>query len=122
MKERERKSQKMADQLIRVYDDVLAKGPFPTGECAAARIDGKLHGELIIYLADIAGLASRGHERLASLSEQEKTKFRGLASTSLYEKLPGLQQKITLSTTPKLHVLIESTERARLLILRILDS
>jgi hypothetical protein len=110
------------NKLRRLYDETLAKGPFPTIECGQAQISGKLHGELILYLADLAGLASRGDQGLASLSEREKDKFRDLASRSIFERLPEMREKVTPQTTPRLHALLETTEQARLLILEALNS
>lgn len=111
-----------SDTLRRLYDEVLAKGPFPSKECYQAKITGQVHGELILYLADIAGLASRGEQGLASLSEPEKYNFRILASRSISTRLPHVRELITPEATPELHALIEATERARLLILDALDS
>src|SRR5450432_237972 len=110
------------DKLRRLYDVTLGKGPFPTIECGQAQISGKLHLELTLYLADIAGLASRGDQGLASLSEREKDKFRGLASRSIFGRLPEIRAKITPQATPKLHALLDATEQARLLILETLNS
>jgi hypothetical protein len=67
------------DKSRRVYDEKLAKNPFPSVECGQAPITGKLHGALILYLADIAGLASRGEQGQAAVSDQEKRRFRELA-------------------------------------------
>jgi hypothetical protein len=108
---------KDSDRLKQLYDEVLGKGPFPTEECAQARITLAAHGELILYLADIAGLASRGEHGLAVLSENEKESFRQLASKSIWTRLPDVQERITADATPKLHALVNSSERARLLIL-----
>ncbi len=111
-----------SDTLRRLYDEVLAKGPFPSKECAQARIAGHAHSELILYLADIAGLASRGEQGLGSLSDPEKYNFRTLASRSISTRLPQVRELITPEATPELHALIEATERARLLILDALVS
>jgi hypothetical protein len=110
------------NKLRRLYDETLAKGPFLAIECGQAQIRGKLHGELILYLADIAGLASRGDQGLASLSEREKDKFRDLASRSIFGRLPEMRAKITPQATPKLQALLDATEQARLLILEALNS
>ena len=55
----------MNKNLRRIYAEELANAPFPTEECRAADIDAEAHGTLTLYLADIAGLASRG-ERLSN--------------------------------------------------------
>jgi hypothetical protein len=106
-----------SDRLKQLYKEVLAKGPFPTEECAQAQVTAAAHGELILYLADIAGLASRGEQGLATLSDHEKESFRDLASRSISTRLPQVRERITPDATPKLHDLIEATERARLIIL-----
>ena len=107
--------------LRRMYEEELTKGPFPTEECAHARIGGVAHGALILYLADIAGLASRG-ENLRKIAEPERSKFRKMASRSLYEVCPKLERMISPERTPKLHALVEATENARLVILQELSS
>ena len=107
-------------KLRRLYEEELARGPFPTKECRDAHIRGKLHGELVVYLADIAGLASRGEKGLASLSAQEKARFRHLASRSLFERCAEMRDKISPNATPKLYALVEATERARFSILEVI--
>jgi hypothetical protein len=106
-----------SDRLKQLYKEVLAKSPFPTEECSQAQITAAAHGALILYLADIAGLASRGEQGLAALSDHEKESFRDLASKSIATRLPEVRERITPDTTPKLDDLIEATERARLIIL-----
>jgi len=106
--------------LRRIYDEELGRGPFPTSECVAAGITGALHGNLILYLADIAALASRG-EQLPAISEPEKSTFRQLASTGLFDRYPQLRSKISSSKTPKLNALVAATERARLIIVDALN-
>jgi hypothetical protein len=107
-------------KLRRIYDEELACDPFPSAECSVARITGKSHGELTLYLADIAGLASRG-EQLTSLAEPQKSSFRQLASQSLYERCPALRGKIRPARTPKLQALIDATEQARQVIVQTLS-
>lgn len=109
-----------SDRLKKLYNEVLGKEPFPTEECAQARITGAAHGGLNLYLADIAGLASRGEQELSALSEREKERFRNLASRSISARVPQVWERITPNATPKLHALVEATERARLLILEAL--
>ena len=104
-----------------MYEQELAKGPIPLRDCTVAHINGKMHGELVLYLADVAGLASRGEQGLASLSESEKSGFRKYVNTSFYEEHPILRKRITQTSTPTLYALLESTERARQLILDILS-
>ena len=111
-----------SDRLKQLYDEALAKGPFPTEECGRARITAAVHGELILYLADIAGLASRGDHGLAALSVPDKTKFQKLALRGISTRVPDVVTRINAQATPELHKLIEATERARLLILKALES
>jgi hypothetical protein len=111
-----------SDRLKQLYNEVLAKGPFPTEECGRARITAAAHGELILYLADIAGLASRGEDGLAALSGSDKAKFRRLASNGISTRVPEVTTQITSQATPELHALIRATEQARLLILKALES
>jgi hypothetical protein len=109
-------------QLKQLYSALLSKGPFPLEECGQARITGAAHGELILYLADIAGLASRGEQGLAAMSESDRAKFRKLAASGISIRVPDAAKLITPHATPKLHALIEATEQARLLILKTLES
>jgi hypothetical protein len=111
-----------SDGLKRVYDEVLAKGPFPSKECAQVQITGRVHGELVLYLADIAGLASRGERGLAALSESDRAKFRKLASSDISTRLPDVATRINPQATPELHALIAGAEQARALILKALES
>jgi hypothetical protein len=110
-----------SDRLKQLYNEVLAKGPFPTEECGQARITAAAHGALVLYLADIAGLASRGEQGLAALPEPDRAKFRKLASRDVSTRLAQFGARITPQATPKLHALIEATEQARLLILKALE-
>ena len=109
-----------SDRLKQLYNEVLGKGPFPTEECGQARITAAAHGALVLYLADIAGLASRGEQGLAALPESDRAKFRKLALKDA--STLGVGTRITPQATPKLHALIEATEEARLLILKALES
>jgi len=111
-----------SDQLKQLYKDALAKGPFPTDECGRAGITAAVHGELIIYLAEIAGLASRGERGLAALSKSDKAKFHKLASRSISTRVSDVATRITAQATPELHGIIAATERARMLILKALES
>ena len=110
-----------SDRLKELYNDALAKGPFPTEECGRG-ITAVVHGELILYLADIAGLASRGEHGLVALSESDKAKFQKLASRGISTRVPGVAMRIDAQGAPELHALIAATERARLLILKALES
>ena len=109
------------DDLRQMYDDVLGKAPCPTAESYLADIDGKAHGILVVWLADVAGLASRGGDGLRKSSEADKTKFRKIASRSLLERCTQLKGKISPASTPLLNALVEATECARILILQALS-
>jgi hypothetical protein len=111
-----------SDRLKQLYNEALAKGPFPTEECGPAGITAAVHGELILYLAEIAGLASRGERGLAALSASDKAKFHKLASRGISIRVPDAATRITAQATPELHGLIAATERARILILKALES
>ena len=111
-----------SDRLKQLYEAVLARGPFPTQECGQARITAAAHCDLILYLADIAGLASRGNRGLGALSESDRAKFRKLASSGISSRVPQAAARITPQATPELHALIEATEEARLLVLKALES
>ena len=102
-------------RLREMYVQKLGVGPFPTEECFAARIHGKLHGKLVLYLDDIAGIASHG-VKLADLEELRKLEFQKLVARSFWEQNPSARQKITLKKTPVLFQLLADTEEARLLI------
>jgi hypothetical protein len=109
------------NQLRQIYNEELRKGPFPTSEYARAGITGAIHGNLLVYLAEMAGFASRG-ERLHLVSDKQKTQFWERALRSIFDRRPKLRVLITPSTTPKLSALLEATERARLMIVRALRS
>ena len=111
----------MDDELFRIYVDRLSKGPFPTDECAKAHINGKLHGELVLWLADIAGMSSWGW-KLLQLPDEKKSVFHERASRSFSEGFPSLSKRITPTQTPKLAELVRWSEQARTLILRLLGS
>ena len=105
-------------RLRLIYEQSLGRGPFPTEECFTAGITGKLHGELVVYLADIAGIASHG-QKLNAISPERRLEFLKLSSRSFWDKFqpPEVQQRISLEHTPDLFRLIEDTEQARQLIL-----
>ena len=107
-------------RLREIYLQKLSGGPFPTNECAAARITGSLHGGLVVYLADIAGIASHG-VKMATLEEPRKLEFQKLVARSFWERYPGAIRKITLAKTPLLFQRLADTEEARRLIKEYLD-
>jgi hypothetical protein len=74
---------------------------------------------LVIYLADIAGIASRG-EGLAELDASTRESFKPIVANSFWEKYPECKARITPLITPRLHEFICATEEARLLIVNAL--
>lgn len=106
-----------------IYETELRRGPFPTKECGIAEIDGKLRLELDIYLANIAGIASHG-AKLQTIEPDRRREFIEFAERAFWDRFPApqIQKKINLKRTPSLYRLLESTEEARLLILKCLDS
>ena len=102
-------------RLREIYLQKLSVGPFSTNECAAVRITGSLHGGLVVYLADIAGIASNG-VKMATLDESRKLEFQKLVTRSFWELYPGAIRKITHAKTPLLFQSLTDTEEARLLI------
>jgi len=109
-------------RLRLIYEQSLGWGPFPTEECFTAGITGKLHGELVVYLADIAGIASHG-QKLKAISPERRLEFLKLSSRSFWDKFPSPEtpQRITLERVPNLFHLMEDVEEARRLIIAYLD-
>lgn len=108
-------------RLREIYYQQLSVAPFPNEECAIAGISGALHGNMILYLADIAGIASRGEE-LLRLEQATTQSYRVTIETGFWEKYPECQSRITAVTTPNLYRLISATEEARLLIKGVLTA
>ncbi len=102
-------------KLREIYDRKLGIGPFPGADCQVAGITGSLHMNLVLYLADIAGIASRG-EGLAKLDDSTRQSFKPIVAKSFWEKYPECKEKITPADTPALYHLISAAEEARLLI------
>ncbi len=107
------------DQLREMYVTKLGKGPFPNADCSAARLNDREHGILVLYLADIAGIASHGR-KLASISADRHAEFERIAGRSFEEQWPDTSGKITLERSPTLFRLMKDTEEARQLIMRCL--
>jgi hypothetical protein len=107
----------MLDRLRRVYTEKLGKGPFPTADCSTAKLTGREHGILTLYLA---GIASHG-KKLQSITEARRIEFREMVARSFEEKWPATYAKITRERTPTLFRLLKDTEDARLLIVSCLD-
>ena len=112
----------MADlQILRkLFEEKLFNGPFPTAECAKAGIYEKAHGDLVIYLADIAGISSRG-QNLADVDAPTKQRFRKLVGKGWWEMHPETTSSVTIHNTPRLYERISATEVARMIILNYLE-
>lgn len=107
------------DRLREMYETKLGKGPFPTADCSAARLNDREHGILTLYLADIAGIASHGR-RLASVTADRHAEFKKIVARSFEERWPDTSVKITTEKSPALFRLMNDTEEARRLIMRYL--
>lgn len=114
-------SGEIAAHLRRLYDEVLGIGTFPTGECRAIRMSDSEHLDLVMWLADIAGIASHG-EGLFSLTHARRDEFLRMSSASFLKQHPRLVSRIQAEKTPRLLSLIQATEEARVLIEEFLHS
>jgi|ERR1035438_3238369 hypothetical protein len=83
-------------RLREIYLQKLGVGPFPTSECAAARTKGGLHGDLVMYLANIAGIASR-RVKLTTLEEPRRLEFQGTFDHSTHYPR-NVKRLLTLSS------------------------
>jgi hypothetical protein len=106
--------------LREIYEKKLAAGPFPTADCSTARLTGREHGRLTMFVADIAGIASHGR-RLDSITETRKWEFKKIVARSFEERWPATNAKITSERAPTLFHLMKDTEEARVLIVRCLE-
>ena len=106
--------------LREMYETRLGKVPFPTRDCAIAGITDGVHGALVMFLADIAGIASHG-QRLAAVTEERKHEFLRLTAKGFWERWPEHQARVTLEGTPDLYQLMADSEEARSLIRSYLD-
>jgi hypothetical protein len=102
-------------KLRKLFVKQLSVGPFPAKDCAKAGIVGKTHGDLVMYLANVAGIAERG-ERLRELDDPTRRSFKTIVANGWWEKHRETAAKVAASTTPRLYQLISATEEARLLI------
>jgi hypothetical protein len=106
-------------RLRTLYEDKLKSGPYPTSEVTPARFPEPAPGNLHMYLADIAGIASHG-EKLLGLEGIRRDQFRTAVAESFAERWPQISQQISPNETPKLHRLMDDTEEARILIKKVL--
>jgi hypothetical protein len=107
-------------KLRELFLQQLSRGPFPTNDCARANFDLDIHGDLVIYLANIAGIASRG-QRLKEVDVPTRASFRASTAAGWWEKHPETTAAVNALTTPRLYELISASEEARLIILKELN-
>lgn len=106
-------------KLRRMYEEKLKAGPYPTSEVTPQRFPEPAPGIILMYLADVAGIASHG-EKLLSLESKRRDQFREVVAESFKDKFPDISQRITLGETPKLCRFIDDTENACVLIRKVL--
>jgi hypothetical protein len=106
-------------RLESLYRDSLGRGRYPTSEVTPEAFPEPAPTTLLLYLADIAGMASQG-EKLRSLETVRRRQFKEIVAQSFAEKWPLISQQITPEETPELHRLMNGTEEARVLIKTIL--
>lgn len=102
-----------------MYDLKLWPGPYPTSEVTPQLFPEPEPSIILMYLADIAGIASHG-EKLLNLKAARHDEFQRLVAQSFADQWPSISQKITKSATPVLHQLMNDTEDARKLIKEVL--
>ncbi len=102
-------------RLRSIYDLTLLPGSYPTSEVSAQRFPEPESGAILMYLAEISGIASHGTQ-LLDLKTQKRRNFRALVDHSFADRWPDVWRKITVEHTPCLHKLMINSEEARLLI------
>jgi hypothetical protein len=102
-----------------LYEEKLGRGPYRTSEVTPERFPEPAPGTLLLYLADLAGMASHG-EKLLGLEGLRREQFRKAVAESFAEKWPQISQQISPYETPKLHRLMDGTDEARILIKKVL--
>ena len=114
-------------QLAQLYETELYGGPFPLEDAYKVGRGPQwdvFHGHLVLWFADIAGIASHG-KRLAKISAERKAEFRRFAAQPFFSKYPEfsfIEERMRNADVPYLRQRIESTEKARLLIVEALAS
>lgn len=112
-------------KLAQIYTSELERGPFPNAQVHQAgqgRDLDDFHAHLTLYLAGIAGIASHG-KQLKRISPERKREFQRISALPFFTKYPKLQyieKRIQSSDVPELKRLLDSTEEARLLIVKAL--
>jgi hypothetical protein len=106
-------------RLRKLYEEKLKPGPYPTSEVGVMGLTDSESCYLLMYLADVAGIASHGVKLLA-LEVSRRKEFLRVADGSLATQWPMIAQHISASETPRMHLLASDTEEARVLIKRVL--
>lgn len=106
-------------RLRRMYEEKLKPGPYPLSEVREMGLTDSEKGNLSAYLADVAGIASHGG-KLLTLEVSRRTKFRRYVADGFAAKWPRITKQISASETPRMHRLMNDTEEARVLIMKIL--
>jgi hypothetical protein len=112
-------------RLAQLFETELGVGPFPleqANQVGRGKDWDRFHGCLDLFLADIAGIASHG-ARLRKISAERRAEFQLIAAQSFFVKYPEyryIETRIQTSDVPDLKRLMDSTERARLLIVEAL--
>lgn len=106
-------------RLRQIYELKLGRGPYPTSEVSTKRFPEPALGTILLYLADIAGIASHG-EKLVGLEACRHDEFRKLVAKSFADRWPEISGQISIEDTPLLCRLMNGTEEARRLIKEVL--
>jgi hypothetical protein len=112
-------------KLEQLYKAELGIGPFPTaqtGKVSQGKDRDEFHGYLTMYLSNIAGIASHG-KRLKRISEERKREFQDISALPFFVKYPQfeyIEKRIESFDVPDLKRLLDCTEQARLLIVKVL--
>lgn len=106
-------------RLRTLYEEKLKPGPYPTSEVTSERFPEPAPGTLLMYLADVAGIASHG-EKLIGLAGIRREQFRKVTAESFAERWPQISQQISANETPKVRRLMDDTEEAPVLIKKVL--
>jgi len=102
-----------------MYEVKLGRGPYPTSEVTRKRFPEPAPSIILMYLADVAGIASHG-EKLMALETTRRDHFRKIVECSFAEKWPKISRQISMNDPPMLCRLMTDTEEARVLIKKVL--
>jgi hypothetical protein len=112
-------------KLAHLYETELGRGPVPlveTRKVGHGKDYAEFHGNLVLYLSNIAGIASHG-KRLKKISAERKHEFQRLSALPFFARYPQfeyIEKRIQSSDVPDLKRLLDATEEARLLIVKAL--